>query len=76
MFWYQFGPDLVSYQALFEWFVDIRDTLKARLPRKMFKTQFKMFYDQWLIQKDKVIPDDKMTAFSNHWIKNWMHDTG
>ena len=35
-----------------------------------------MFYDHWLVQKDKVISDDNMTAFSNHWIKNWMHDTG
>ena len=28
-------------QVLFEWFVDIRGTLKARLPRKMFTTQCK-----------------------------------
>ena len=25
-------------EALFDWFIDIRNTLKARLPRKMFKT--------------------------------------
>ena len=31
-------------QILFEWFVDIRGTLKARLPRKMFTTQCKFFY--------------------------------
>ena len=29
--------------ALFYWFVDIRGTLKARLPRKMFETQCKIF---------------------------------
>ena len=26
-------------EALFDWFIDIRSTLKARLPRKMFKNQ-------------------------------------
>ena len=46
-------------QALSEWFVDIRGTLKIRLPRKMFKTQCKLFYDQWLTQQDEVIPGEK-----------------
>ena len=31
-------------QVLFEWHADIRGTLKARLPRKMFTTQCKFFY--------------------------------
>ena len=32
-------------KALFEWFVGVRGTLKARLPRKMFKAQCKILYD-------------------------------
>ena len=32
-------------EALFEWFIDVRSSLKARLPRKMFKTQCKVFYE-------------------------------
>ena len=36
-------PDVC--EALFEWFIDVRSSLKARLPRKMFKTQCKVFYE-------------------------------
>ena len=32
-------------EALFEWFVGVRSSLKARFPRKMFKTQCKAFYE-------------------------------
>ena len=45
--------------ALFDWFIDIRGTLKARLPRKMFKTQCKIFYELWLAQQSKEVPEDK-----------------
>ena len=50
-------------EALFEWFVDVRVTLKARLPRKMFKAQCKTFYDQWLAQQLSEILDDKKLFF-------------
>ena len=50
-------------EALFEWFVDVRGTLKARLPRKMFKAQCKILYDQWLAQQPSEIPDDKKINF-------------
>ena len=36
--------------TLFDWFVNIRGTLKACLLRKMFKTKCKIFYEQWLLQ--------------------------
>ena len=35
-------------QVLFEWFVDIRGTLKARLTRKMFTTQTNFFMNSSL----------------------------
>ena len=63
-------------EALFDWFIDIRGTLKARLPRKMFKTQCKIFYDQWLAQQPEEVPEDKKIVFSNRWIKGWMSEYG
>ena len=41
-------PDVCK--ALLEWFISVRSSLKAHLPRKMFKTQCKVFYEQWLSQ--------------------------
>ena len=64
------------HEALFEWFVDVRGTLKARLPQKMFKAQCKILYDQWLAQQPSKIRDDKKIFFSNRWIKNWMKEYG
>ena len=46
-------------EALFEWFIDVRGTLKARLPRKMFKTHCKLFYEQWLAQQPEEIREEK-----------------
>ena len=63
-------------EALFDWFIDIRGTLKAHLPRKMFKTQCKIFYDQWLAQQPEEVPEDKKIVFSNRWIKGWMSEYG
>lgn len=63
-------------EALFSWFIDIRSTLKARLPRKMFKTQCRVFYEQWLAQQPEEIPVEKRIVFSNRWIKNWMKEYG
>ena len=54
--------------ALDNWFIDIRGTLQARLPRTMFKAQCKLFYDQWLSQQPDEIPEEKRTTvFSNKW---------
>ena len=63
-------------QVLFEWFVDIRGTLKARLPRKMFTTQCKFFYKQWLTQQPDEVPENEKITFSNRWIHNWMSELG
>ena len=35
-------------EAKYDWFIDIRSRLKARLPMSMFKAQCKIFYEQWL----------------------------
>ena len=51
--------------TLFDWFVDIRGTVKACLLRKMFKTQCKIFYEQWLLQQSSKVLEDKKIVFSN-----------
>ena len=54
----------------------MRSSLKARLPRKMFKTQCKVFYEQWLSQQPVGIREEKRIVFSNSWIRNWMKEYG
>ena len=46
-------------QALFEWFIDVRSSLKGRFPMKMFKMQCHMLYDQWSAQQPEEIPEEK-----------------
>ena len=40
----------------------------------MFKTHCKLFYDQWLIKQDEVIPGEKKISLSNRWLKTWMRE--
>ena len=59
-------------EALYDWFIDIRGSLKARLPRSLFKAQAKFFYDHWLEQQSDEIKNQPELVFSNKWIKGWM----
>ena len=61
-------------EALFDWFIDVRSSLKARLPKKMFKTQCKVFYEQWLAQQPVGIREEKHIVFSNSRIRHWMKE--
>ena len=54
------------------WFIDIRSSLKARLPKSMFKAQCKTFHEQWLSQQKKKVSEEKKIVFSNKWIREWM----
>ena len=45
--------------VLFDWFINICRTLKASLPSKMFKTQCKVFYEQWLAHQFKEVLENK-----------------
>ena len=51
-------------------FIDIRSSLKARLPKSMFTAQCKIFYEQWLSQQEKEVPKEKEIVFSNK--VSWM----
>ena len=59
---------------MYDWFIDIRSSLKARLPKSMFKAQCKIFHEQWLSQQEKEVPEEKKIMFSNTWIRGWMQE--
>ena len=53
-------------QALFAWFVDVRETFKGHLPRRLFKLKANQLYDEWLEQNS--VPENERLKFSNCWI--------
>ena len=61
-------------ETLYDWFIDIRTALKARLPRSLFTALAKFFYDQWCDQ----LPDDERQqpelVYLNKWINEWMRE--
>ena len=46
-------------KALYDWFIDVRGTLKARLPKSMFKAQATLLYDQRLAQQPEAPKADE-----------------
>ena len=56
-------------EAIYDWFIDIRSSLKARLLKSKFKARCKIFYEQWLSQQEKEVPEEKKIVFSNKWIR-------
>ena len=50
-------PD--TCEAMHDWFIDIRSSLKARLQKSMFKAQHIIIYEQWLSQQEKGVPEEK-----------------
>ena len=61
-------------KALCDWFIDMRGTLKARLPKSMFKAQATLLYNQWLAQQPEASNADERIVFSNRWMNNSMTD--
>ena len=59
-------------EPLYDWFIDTRGSLKARLPRSLFKAQAKFFYDNWWSQQSDEVKKQPPLVFSNKWIKGWM----
>ena len=55
---------------MFEWFINVREVLKGRLPIKMFWSKYQQVYDEWLKQQPK--PEQNQLKFSKHWIQDWM----
>ena len=61
-------------KALYNWFIDVTETLKARLPKSMFKAQATLLYNQWLAKQPEAPKADERIVFSNRWMNNWMQD--
>ena len=57
-------------KALFDYFIDIRSALKARLPKGLSLAKAKSLYKQyWEQQRKQGIETEKLT-FSNRWLKD------
>ena len=63
------GHGLEVREALYQWFVDVRTSLKARLPKNLFLLQSKKFYADWLQQHPHILKEEQL-KFSNQWIKD------
>ena len=57
---------------MFQWFFDVRDSLKGRLPLKKFRSKCVQVYSGWLKQQFELIPEKGYQKFSKHWIRDWM----
>ena len=49
---------------------DVRNSLKARLPKSLFLLKTKKFYEDWL-QQHSDTPEEEKLQFSNQWVKGW-----
>ncbi|GFO11576.1 steryl-sulfatase [Plakobranchus ocellatus] len=63
-------------QAAFEWFLDVRGALKARLPFKIFQAKCKELYEDWLKQQEEEIPEKDQLVISRKWVRDWMKEYG
>ena len=61
-------------EAAFEWFVDIRGTLKGRLPVAVFKAKCMELYQRYLDSQVEEIKEEERLQFSNHWVQDWMRE--
>ena len=48
-------------EALFSWFVYVRESLKGRLPRRLFKLKANALYKKWL--RDNPTPESEKLRF-------------
>ena len=62
-------------EELFQWFIDVRTSLNARLPKSLFLLQAKKLYEDWL-QQHPDTPEEEKLQFSNQWIKGWEEEYG
>ena len=61
-------------EALFNWFIYVLESLKGRLPRRLFKLKANQLYGDWLM--NNPTPEKEMLKFGNHWIKDWENEYG
>ena len=61
-------------EAMLEWFINIRKTLKGRLLIRMFRSKCQPFYLVCLEQQPVPIAEDEQLQFGKHWIRDWMSE--
>ena len=61
--------------GLFNWFIiNVRETLKGRLPRRIFKMKANQLYEEWLTKNP--VPENERLKFSNQGVKEWEQEHG
>ena len=58
-------------RELFDFFIDIRSTLKGRLPKKIFIAKAKSLYEDYCEWKREEGVEPETMLFSNRWLKDW-----
>lgn len=59
-------------EALYEWFIDVRGVLKARLPIRFLILKAKELHCAWLEQQPDPNDPNIQLKFSRHWVYDWM----
>ena len=61
-------------EAMFEWFINVREVLKGRLLIKMFQSKSQQVYNELLKQQTEPVPEQDQLKFSKHWIQDWVKE--
>ena len=57
--------------ALFNWVVDVRDTLKGRLPLQLLRQKCDQLYDNYKAKCHEVEIQPEQLTFSNRWVSDF-----
>ena len=60
--------------ALCQWFIIVRETLKGRLPIKNFRSKCHQVYAEWLKQQSEPVSDEQQLKFGKYWIQDRMEE--
>ena len=61
--------------GLFEYFVDIRNSLKGRLPKKLFLAKARIIYEAWVQRMEKEGKEiGKPLTFTRCWLQGWCNE--
>ena len=61
-------------KALFEYFIDIRSVLKARLSKGLLVAKIRSLYQEYCEQQRKQGIEPEKLTFSNRWLKDWCRE--
>ena len=57
-------------EALFSYYVDVRESMKGRFPKRLIKLKAKQLYSEWL-RENQLVAGEKPLKFGNLWIQMW-----